>query len=173
MKFCCSNAGDAIISGIRTAFLQFLKLFAYCDSPSFFSAALRPAKASQPGGRAGKPAVRASHAAGKARGRANHVARQATRPGKPSRAKPSLHSLNLTVYSILTHLVSGAKLNELKDANLYELQMAVTEMEAVKAGNCTKTQAELAQQASSYVLERMDKRITIKEIADQMHVSQT
>ena len=51
--------------------------------------------------------------------------------------------------------------------------MAVTEMEAVKAGNCTKTQAELAQQASSYVLERMDKRITIKEIADQMHVSQT
>ena len=46
-------------------------------------------------------------------------------------------------------------------------------MEAVKAGNCTKTQAELAQQASSYVLERMDRRITIREIADHMHVSQT
>ena len=46
-------------------------------------------------------------------------------------------------------------------------------MEAEKTRNCTKSQAELAKQASSYVLERMDKRITIKEIADQMHVSQT
>ena len=46
-------------------------------------------------------------------------------------------------------------------------------MEAEKTRNCTKSQAELAKQASSYVLERMDKRITIREIADQMHVSQT
>ena len=46
-------------------------------------------------------------------------------------------------------------------------------MEAEKTRNCTESQAELAKQASSYVLERMDKRITIKEIADQMHVSQT
>ena len=46
-------------------------------------------------------------------------------------------------------------------------------MEAEQTRNCTESQAELAKQASSYVLERMDKRITIKEIADQMHVSQT
>ena len=46
-------------------------------------------------------------------------------------------------------------------------------MEAEKTRNCTKSQAELAKQASSYVLERMDKRITIREIADEMHVSQT
>ena len=46
-------------------------------------------------------------------------------------------------------------------------------MEAEKTRNCTESQAELAKQASGYVLERMDKRITIKEIADQMHVSQT
>ncbi len=46
-------------------------------------------------------------------------------------------------------------------------------MEAEKTRNCTESQAELAKQASSYVLERMDKRITIKEIADRMHVSQT
>ncbi|MBQ8054100.1 MAG: helix-turn-helix transcriptional regulator [Lachnospiraceae bacterium] len=46
-------------------------------------------------------------------------------------------------------------------------------MEAEKTRNCTESHAELAKQASSYVLERMDKRITIKEIADQMHVSQT
>ena len=46
-------------------------------------------------------------------------------------------------------------------------------MEAEKTRNCTKSQAELAKQASSYVLERIDKRITIKEIADEMHVSQT
>ena len=46
-------------------------------------------------------------------------------------------------------------------------------MEAEKTRNCTESQAELAKQASGYVLERMDKRITIKEIADQTHVSQT
>ena len=46
-------------------------------------------------------------------------------------------------------------------------------MEAEKTRNCTESQAELAKQASGYVLERMDKRITIKEIADQMHVNQT
>ena len=46
-------------------------------------------------------------------------------------------------------------------------------MDAVMTGKCTKSQAELAQQASSYVLERIDRRITIREIADHMHVSQT
>lgn len=39
--------------------------------------------------------------------------------------------------------------------------------------NCTKSQVEIAQNASSYILARMDKHITISEMADRMHVSQT
>lgn len=46
-------------------------------------------------------------------------------------------------------------------------------METEKNRKCTKSQAELANQASIYILEHMDKKITIKEIAEQMHVSQT
>ena len=46
-------------------------------------------------------------------------------------------------------------------------------METEKTRNCTKPQAELAQQASSYILEHVDKKITIKEITEQMHQKQT
>ena len=46
-------------------------------------------------------------------------------------------------------------------------------METENTRKCTKTQAELAEQASSYILDHMDKRITIVEIAQRMHVSQT
>jgi len=46
-------------------------------------------------------------------------------------------------------------------------------MDAENTRNCSKSQAELAKQASSYILEHMDKRITIKEISERMHVSQT
>ena len=37
----------------------------------------------------------------------------------------------------------------------------------------TKSQAELAEQASTYMLEHMDKKITIYEISEMLHVSQT
>lgn len=46
-------------------------------------------------------------------------------------------------------------------------------METEKNRKCTKSQAELAKQASSYMLERLDKKITINEISEKMHVSQT
>ncbi|MCR5810613.1 MAG: AraC family transcriptional regulator [Lachnospiraceae bacterium] len=46
-------------------------------------------------------------------------------------------------------------------------------METEKTRKCTKSQAELAEQASSYMLERLDKKITINEISEKMHVSQT
>lgn len=46
-------------------------------------------------------------------------------------------------------------------------------MNTVNKQNCTKSQIELAKQASSYILEHMDKRITIREMAEKMHVSQT
>ncbi len=39
--------------------------------------------------------------------------------------------------------------------------------------NCTKSQSELAEQVCSYVLDHMEKKITIREMADRMHVSQT
>ena len=39
--------------------------------------------------------------------------------------------------------------------------------------NCTRSQVEIAQNASSYILARIDKHITIKDMADRMHVSQT
>ena len=48
-----------------------------------------------------------------------------------------------------------------------------TVMEAVKNRNCTKSQAELARQAGSYILEHMDQKITIREISEKMHVSET
>ena len=46
-------------------------------------------------------------------------------------------------------------------------------METEKTRKCTKSQAELAEQASSYMFEHMDKKITINEISEKMHVSQT
>ena len=46
-------------------------------------------------------------------------------------------------------------------------------METENTRKCTKSQAELAKQASSYMLEHMDKKITINEISEKMHVSQT
>ena len=46
-------------------------------------------------------------------------------------------------------------------------------METEKTRKCTKSQAELAEQASSYMLAHMDKKITINEISEKMHVSQT
>ena len=46
-------------------------------------------------------------------------------------------------------------------------------METERTRKYTKSQAELAEQASSYMLEHMDKKITISEISDLMHVSQT
>ena len=46
-------------------------------------------------------------------------------------------------------------------------------METEKTRNCTKTQAELARQASDYILENRGKRITIKEVSEKRHVSQT
>ena len=46
-------------------------------------------------------------------------------------------------------------------------------METAKTRKCTKTQAELAEQASIYMLEHLDKKITINEISEKMHVSQT
>ena len=46
-------------------------------------------------------------------------------------------------------------------------------METENTRKCTKSQAELAKQASSYMLEHMDKKITISEISERMHVSQT
>lgn len=46
-------------------------------------------------------------------------------------------------------------------------------METGYTRKCTKTQAELAKQASSYMLGHMDKKITINEISEKMHVSQT
>ena len=46
-------------------------------------------------------------------------------------------------------------------------------METEKTRKYTKNQAELAEQASSYMLEHMDKKITISEISERMPVSQT
>ena len=46
-------------------------------------------------------------------------------------------------------------------------------MSTDRTQNCTKSQVELAKNASSYILERVDKHITIREMADKMHVSQT
>ena len=46
-------------------------------------------------------------------------------------------------------------------------------MNTETAGKYTKSQSELAQKASSYILTHADKRITIREIAETMHVSQT
>ena len=46
-------------------------------------------------------------------------------------------------------------------------------METENTRKCTKSQAELARQANSYILENMDKKITISEISERMHVSQT
>ena len=46
-------------------------------------------------------------------------------------------------------------------------------METERTRKYTKSQAELAEQASSYMLEHMDKKITISEISEKMHVSQT
>lgn len=46
-------------------------------------------------------------------------------------------------------------------------------MSTDRTQNCTKSQAAIAQNASSYILERVDKHITIREMADQLHVSQT
>lgn len=46
-------------------------------------------------------------------------------------------------------------------------------METENTRKCTKSQAELAEQASRYMLERMDRKITISEISEKMHVSQT
>lgn len=38
---------------------------------------------------------------------------------------------------------------------------------------CTKSQTELVLQANSYVMDHVDKHITIRELADLLHVSQT
>jgi AraC-like DNA-binding protein len=46
-------------------------------------------------------------------------------------------------------------------------------METEKTRKWTKSQAELAEQASRYMLEHMDMKITISEISERMHVSQT
>ena len=46
-------------------------------------------------------------------------------------------------------------------------------MNTETTSKCTRSQSELAQQASSYILAHMDKRITIREVAGRMHVSQT
>lgn len=46
-------------------------------------------------------------------------------------------------------------------------------METERTRKYTKSQAELAEQASRYMLEHMDKKITISEISEKMHVSQT
>ena len=46
-------------------------------------------------------------------------------------------------------------------------------METENTRKCTKSQAELAEQASSYMLAHMDKKITINEISEKMHVSKT
>ena len=46
-------------------------------------------------------------------------------------------------------------------------------MKAEKTRSFTKSQAELAEQASRYMLEHMDMKITISEISERMHVSQT
>ena len=46
-------------------------------------------------------------------------------------------------------------------------------METERTRKYTKSQAELAEQASRYMLAHMDKKITISEISEKMHVSQT
>ena len=46
-------------------------------------------------------------------------------------------------------------------------------METERTRKYTKSQAELAEQASRYMLEHMDMKITISEISERMHVSQT
>ncbi len=46
-------------------------------------------------------------------------------------------------------------------------------METEKKRSCSKSQEELAKEAGAYILEHMDKRITIKEVSEMMHVSQT
>ena len=46
-------------------------------------------------------------------------------------------------------------------------------METENIRKYTKSQAELAEQASTYMLEHMDKKITISEISEMLHVSQT
>ena len=46
-------------------------------------------------------------------------------------------------------------------------------MSTDRTQNCTRSQVEIAQNASSYILDRVDKHITIRKIADRMHVSQT
>ena len=46
-------------------------------------------------------------------------------------------------------------------------------MNADHTRNLTNSQSELAQQASSYILTHLDRRITIREMSERMHVSQT
>ena len=46
-------------------------------------------------------------------------------------------------------------------------------MSTEKTRKCTKSQTELVKQANSYVMDHVDKHITIRELADLLHVSQT
>ena len=46
-------------------------------------------------------------------------------------------------------------------------------MSEVMTGNCSKYQMDLAKQANKYLLEHMDRHITIRELSGRLHVSQT
>ncbi len=46
-------------------------------------------------------------------------------------------------------------------------------MNEATTGKCSKSQADLAMQAREYLLEHMDRHITIKELSLLLHVSQT
>ncbi len=46
-------------------------------------------------------------------------------------------------------------------------------MSAEITQKCTKSQTELVKQANNYVMDHIDKHITIRELADLLHVSQT
>ena len=46
-------------------------------------------------------------------------------------------------------------------------------MSEVMTGNCSKSQMDLAKQANKYLLEHMDRHITIRELSGRLHVSQT
>ena len=59
------------------------------------------------------------------------------------------------------------------EAGVSRSSVEKTDMNAKIPRNCSKSQSELAQQASEYILAHLDKRITIREMSERMHVSQT
>ena len=47
------------------------------------------------------------------------------------------------------------------------------QMSEVMTSNCSRSQMDLAKQANKYLLEHMDRHVTIRELSSRLHVSQT